>query len=97
MKSINYPWAHIKDPTHILIELEGLVHLPRETVNEETTLSVGPTFIRSTFLKGSLHRILQEFDGDLHRHDLTILDILFDHSTILGPFTVLLGAEEVTR
>jgi len=85
------------DPTHILIELESLIHFPGETVNEETTLSVSPTFPGSAFREGSLHRILQKLDGDLHRHDLTIFDVLFDHSTVLGPFTVLLGAEEVTR
>lgn len=86
------------DLTYILIEFESLVHLTGEAINKETTLSVGPTIARSTLLlEGSSYCILQELDGDLHRYDLTILDILFDHGTILGSFTVLFGAEKVTR
>ena len=87
---------HVRGRTYILIKLESLVHLTREPVYEETTLFIGPTFARSTLLEGSFHRILQELDGDLHRDDLTILDILSDHSTILGPFPVLFGAEKIT-
>ena len=88
---------HVGDPTHVLVELESLVHLPGETVNEETTLSASPTFAGSSLLDGGLHRIFQELDGDLHRYDLTILDVLFDHGTILRPLTVLFSAEKVAR
>jgi len=87
----------MSDPTYILVELEGLVHLTGETINEKTALSVSPAITRSTLLEGGFHCILQELDGDLHRYDLTILDILFDHSTILRSFTVLFGAEKITR
>ena len=43
------------------------------------------------------HRVLEELDGDLHRHDLTLADVGPDEVAVLRVWAVLLGAEEVAR
>jgi hypothetical protein len=49
-------WAH----TYRLFKLQGLVHLPREAVNEEAR----------ALARG--HGVLEEANGDLHRHDAAL-------------------------
>ena len=82
--------------THVLVELEGLIHLAREAVDEETALAVLPAVAVALLGESSAHGVLEQLDGDLHGHDLTLADVLADHLAILGPFPVLLRAEQVS-
>ena len=71
-----------------LLELDGLVHLPGEAVDEELAVAV--------LLDGGLHGVLQQLDGDLLGHDLSLLDVCLDHLTELAACTLLLFAQKIT-
>lgn len=70
-----------------LLELDSLVHLPGETIDKELAVAV--------LLNGGLHGVLQQLDGDLHRHDLAVLDVALDHLAELAARTLLLLAQKV--
>lgn len=76
--------------THILLKLECLVHLAREPVDEEATLAVLPARARLRLERG-MHRVLEEFDGHLHRYDLALADVRPDKVTVVRVWAVLLG------
>src|SRR5690242_19673513 len=59
----------------------------QHTVNEEQALVLG--------LHRRLHGILQQLDGNLHRHNRTLLDVRLDHLTKLAPRTILLLTKQV--
>lgn len=82
--------------TYVLIKLDCLVHLAGEPIDEEATLAVLPTLALVLLCESSTHGILEELDGDLHRNDLALTNVLADHLTVLGAFAVLLRAKEVT-
>jgi hypothetical protein len=57
----------------------------RRTVDEEQALVL--------VLHGALHGVLQQLDGDLHRHNCTLLDVRLDHLAELAARTILLLAQ----
>ena len=81
--------------TYLLIEHSSLIHLPRETVNQETATSFSPTFTITSFAKSLLHCILQQLDCNLHRHNLALFDISTDHVAVGGTGTILFCTEKV--
>ena len=81
--------------THVLVKLESLIHLAREAIDEEATLSVLPAVAFAVLGESSTHGVLEELDGDLHGHNLAFTDVLANHLAILGAFAVLLRAEKV--
>ena len=81
--------------THVLVELEGLVHLPGEAVDEEAAAAVLPAVRAALAVDGLLHGVLEQLDGDLHRHDRPVLDAVLDELAELGALAVLLSAQEV--
>ena len=82
--------------THVLVELESLIHLAREAIDEEATLSVLPAVAFAVLSESSTHGVLEELDGDLHGDNLAFTDVLANHLAILGTFTILLRAEKIT-
>lgn len=93
---LEYKVTTMSQATHVLIKLDCLVHLAGEPIDEEATLAVLPTLALVLLCESSTHGILEELDGDLHRNDLALTNVLADHLTILGAFAVLLRAKEVT-
>lgn len=81
--------------TYVLLELEGLVHFTGESVDEEATSAVSPSFARLGTENG-IHRILEQLNGDLHRHDLSLTDVPSNKVAKLRVWAVLFGAQEVS-
>lgn len=83
----------------VLVELERLVHLAREAVDEEAAAAVAPAVAAAArgVLERGAHRVLEQLDRDLHRHDLALADVGADHLAVLGARPGLLGAQEVAR
>lgn len=82
---------------YVFVELESLVHLAREPIDEETPPAVLPAFAIVWLGELAAHSVLEELDGDLHRHDLALADVFTDEVTELGAFAILLGTKEVAR
>ena len=80
--------------THVLVELEGLVHLAREAIDQESAAAVLPRGTGAT-RECVAHGVLEELDGDLHRDDRPVLDAVLDELAELGALAVLLRAQEV--
>lgn len=76
-----------------LLELEGLVQLAREAVDQEPA-ALGARGLPRDLV---LHRVLQQRDRHLHRHDLAVLDVVLDQLPVLGPLPVLLLPQQVAR
>jgi hypothetical protein len=57
------------------------------TVNQERALVL--------ILHRLLHGIFQQLDGNLHRHNGTLLDVRFDHFTEVATRPILLLAQQV--
>jgi hypothetical protein len=70
-----------------LFELDSLIHLARETVNEE--------FVCAVLLDGGLHGIFEQLDGDFHGDNLAVADVLLDQVAELASLAVLLFTQEV--
>ena len=83
--------------THILVELESLVHLAREAVDEEAAAAVCPALVAALLacLEGLAHRVLEQLDRDLHGHDLALLDVGTNDIPVFGAFSVLLCPQEI--
>jgi hypothetical protein len=58
--------------THLFVELDRLVHLPREAIDEESMTLAIP------------HGIGKESDGDLLGDDNALLDVITDELAIFG-------------
>ena len=78
--------------THALVKLDGLVHLPREPINQErldvALLALGDDVE---------HGVLEQLERDLHRDNLALLDVVLDQRAVLALWPLLLRAEEVAR
>jgi len=72
---------------HVLLKLLALVHHAREAINQEAVVTLA--------LLGG-HRVLQQCDGDVHRHDLALLDVVVDQLSILRARVVSLVPQQVT-
>lgn len=82
--------------TYRLVKLEGLVHLARESIDQEPTATVLPSGARVRFLEFRADGILEQLDGDLHGDDRPISNMFADKFTELGAFAILLLAQQVT-
>jgi hypothetical protein len=71
-----------------LFKLNSLVHLARETVDEE--------FVDVIVLDGGLHGVFKQLDGDFHRDNLAVANIFLDQVTEITALAVLLFAQKVT-
>jgi hypothetical protein len=80
--------------THVLFEFKGLVHLAWESIDEEATFTVFPA-LAGLGHEGGIHRVLEQLDGDLHRHNLSLTDVLSDKVAKLRVRSVLLSTQEV--
>lgn len=74
--------------TYRFVKFLRLIHLAGKSVNEEASFAVRPVDAGS-LLDLRRHGNLEEFDGDLHRHNCTLLDVCPNQNTILRPFSVL--------
>lgn len=93
------PSAFITRPrlgTYVFVEFQRLVHLAGESVNQETALVVLPTFAFVFRLEHGAHGVLEQLDGNLHRHDLAFANVRADHISKLGAFAVLLCSQQIT-
>ena len=81
--------------TYVFVELDGLVHLPGETIDQESTFTVLPSLALATFLQGSTHCVLKQFDSDLHGHNLTLLDICTNHFAMFRAGAILLSPKKI--
>jgi len=70
-----------------LFELDSLVHLARETINEELVCAI--------LLDGGLHGVFEQLDGDFHGNNLAVADVLLDQVAELATLAVLLFAQKV--
>ena len=84
---------------HRFLEFDGLVHLAREAIDEETTLARTPARRGAlcALSQGVFDSVAQKRNGYLHGNDLAILDVLRDHLTILRAKAALFRTQEVTR
>lgn len=71
-----------------LLELNSLVHLARETVNQELV----DVFV----LDGVLHGVLEQLNGDLHRNNLAVANVLLDQVAEVTALAVLLFTQQIT-
>lgn len=95
------PHAHnigSRKSTNRLIENNSLVHLAREAIDQEATLTLSPSVFGLTLVlfQCCMHGVLQKFDRHLARYDLAITDVLFDQIAVLRSLTVLLMTQEVS-
>ena len=79
---------------HLLLELEGLVHLAGEPVDKEAAFAVSPSLARLG-LESGIHCVLEQLDGDLQRHELSLVDVRSDEVAELRVWAALLSAQEV--
>ena len=71
-----------------LFELDSLVHLARETVDEE--------LVDVVVLDGGLHGVFEQLDGDFHGDNLAVADVLLDQVAEVAALAILLFAQKVT-
>ena len=81
---------------HVFLELQGLIHFARKSVNEETTFPTGPVLRASSCFDFFQHCVLQQRDGDFHPDDLALFDAGPDFFPELRVFAILLSSEKVT-
>jgi len=81
---------------NVMLKHLSLVHLSRESIDEEATMTVRPTVPRSVLRKSSFHSVLEKLDGDFHGDYSTFLDTSLDELTMFGAFTMLLRTQEVS-
>jgi len=74
--------------TYCFVKFHRLIHLAGKTVNEEAPSAISPVGTGS-LLDLRRHGDLEEFDGDLHRHNVTLSDVCSNQIAILRPFSVL--------
>ena len=80
--------------THVLLELERLIHRTGEPIDEEPTFTVSPA-PAGLRLENGIHRVLEQLDGNLQWHELSLLDVRSDKVAELRIWVVLFGAQEI--
>ena len=80
--------------THIFLELERLIHLTGEPLDEEATFTVSSA-LAGLELENGIHRVLEQLDGDLQWHELSLLDVRSDKVAELRIWVDLFGAQEI--
>lgn len=73
--------------TDLLLKQAHLLHIPRESINEEHFLAIS---------RLPYHLALHQRHRDLGRHDLALTHTPINHPTQRGARPVLLGTQEVT-
>lgn len=87
-----------------LLEENSLVELAGESIDQETRLwrllGLGGGFSSgagaAALGQRVRHGVRQQRDGDLHRHDLALLDVVPDQVAVLTALADLLGAQQVS-
>ena len=85
----------INNNPHLLIEPDGLIHLARKTIDQESTAAIFPSITSRSFFQNSLHRILKQLHCDLHRNDCAFTNVCPNKITILRTFPVLFSTKEI--
>jgi hypothetical protein len=83
--------------THILFELDCLVHLPRESINQKQSLPISPPILitLAALLHRLPHRSFQQLHCHLHGDDLALTNACAYERAVRGAVTVLFSAEKV--
>lgn len=81
--------------THRLVKLESLVHLAREAINEESTVTVFPGGAGVGLCQLCANRVFEQLDCNLHRDDSATTDMPADKGAKFGSFAFLLLTQKV--
>jgi hypothetical protein len=84
------------ESAHSVVKKLGLVHLAREAVDKEPTVTAPPAIVLiGPVFDGGGHGDFEEFEGDMGGHDLAVADVGADEFAVLRAFAVLFCTQEV--
>ena len=84
LNNLSHVRSHLQDwQTYILLKSLGLIHFPREPINQETRFSLCNIL---------LHLILQQSNRDFQGNNFAFLNVLCNQGSILAPLAGLFAA-----